>query len=394
MINKLRAKIHFLAVGTLYSMALLPGSILAHLFSILLNWAMIKTSHQKVIFFLILAISAVLYSFQDNLNVFDNILILLLSTFGLLQLNTQNLIKLVRMLLVILSFGGILNFIALLYTIFGGDPIFTIINETEFSNSRKFFLTAFSNTHYNFGTFSIIKPSFIFDEPGKYSFVVSTIFFSWLLLRETQKHIYHSTADFRLNDSVILFIAVGLLSTLSLHGILTGISIVFFLKSNNLKHIIVTSAIVIMFTFEPVYNLTVGRIFSDTITFNNRSILMENGFNTLSRNDFHFFGLYSTCDGLVANCNRMYGTFSDTPLTPLLGYGVLSILYYIPLATIMTGSFIALNKRLLVFLPAFCSAFLLRSSFLSMPDIYLSAFLLINMIYVLNYTYKNIARVP
>ena len=375
-------------------MALLPGSTLIYLFSILFNFMIIKTSYQRLIIFFILAILAVLYSLQDNLNVFDNILILFLSAFGIFQLKIENFTKLVRVLIIILGFGGIMNFISLLYAILGGDPLFYLINEAEFSNSRKFFLTAFSNTYYSFGTLSIIKPSFIFDEPGKYSFVVSTAFFSWVLLKETKKRKHQCEPDFDLSDTIILSLVIGLLSTLSLHGIFTAISVIFFLKRKILKYTILMSSVYIIYVFEPVYNLTFGRIFSGTITFNNRDILIKNALNTLYNTDFHFFGLYSTCDGLVAKCNDMYGTFSDTPFTPLLGYGILSVFYYLPLVVIMICVLVSSSKRLLIFFPAFCAAYLLRSSFLSTPDIYLTAFLLLNMFYALNYSYKNIARSP
>jgi len=233
----------------------------------------------------------------------------------------------------IILYGGLLGF---LYAIFGGDALFTILNEDGRQNG--FYLSTFSNTYLN----GFIRPSGIYDEPGALSFFVCLT----VALRESYQ------LDRRCSW---LLLALSFITVSLAHFIFV---IMFFIHVYR-GRLVRAAWILIIISFLLLAIITIIdnplsmiiKEFANRLTIkdgmlvgNNRSALVINAINYMDFRVF-FFGLDGNCIANNELCDQsQYEQYGENPLTLLVHLGIfISLPYYVVLSALVYNSIKNIN---------------------------------------------------
>lgn len=235
--------------------------------------------------------------------------------------------------------------ISFMYALNGGDSIFYMFNPDGRTNGLYFL--SFSNAVYG----NIIRPSFIYDEPGAFSFVLISVALLRILLKKEEKG--------------TLFILVGGLCTFSLTHIIIVFLYVIFSASIRWKLFIISIVIILVtvsFT-DNKYAFFYNRLsVSDAKTINgdNRSKQLTNFIDVVNRDqEVLLLGDYK-CHSNANGVCQQHGDISSSPVTPLYRGGI--IFFIIQLFTHL-ALFFCMFKRMGVFPSIALSVLLLQRPF-------------------------------
>lgn len=226
-----------------------------------------------------------------------------------------------------------------IYVLAGGEPQLEFKNPDGRPNSL--YLTSFSNAVVG----GIIRPAFIYDEPGAFSFVLVTA----VVVREM-------LSKGRLISVLIL---LGGLVTLSLTHVMVLALYVFLVLSLRLKVLsILFLVLTILLTIDdPRFGFFYDRFKSDSDNsgLSNRTVQLKNFYDVIVDDpSVIFFGDYKCHDREEKRCME-HGDISSSPVTPLYLGGV--FLFAVQLITHIALVVILFNRRF--FFPAAAISLLL-----------------------------------
>lgn len=217
--------------------------------------------------------------------------------------------KLCQMLTVYLVIGVVGALIGQVYALLGGAPLFTIANIDGRENGL--YLTTMSN----FIWLGVIRPSFIYDEPGAFSFLICAT----VALREV--------LGMRRGPS--LFILIGATTTFSItHWIITIIFLVMrfgLLRVAVVLGLLVMPLLPVLGSLEELDFITNRFEVSDgEIAGDNRSNQLKN-FADIVNGEIVLFGDIK-CQARPEKVCDEHGDISSSPATPLYKAGLLGLM--------------------------------------------------------------------
>lgn len=252
--------------------------------------------------------------------------------------------KFTDLLTIFAIFGILCTIIGFFYALSGGQPVYNFYNPDGRQNF--FYLTTFSNAIYG----NVIRPAFIYDEPGAFSFVLCFV----VVLRELMQR----------RTSVSLVIMLGGLITFSLAHIVILILYIFSKIKFSLKAVIgcILVFILIFSIFNIVSNSNEFKFFTarfevderGSLSGDNRIGQIENFKKIFSWNIF--WGGDYQCHHLQAKRCFEHGDISSSVVTPLYSGGVIQLIIQIITHTFFVFS-VYRNKKL--FFPAVAMSLLL-----------------------------------
>lgn len=202
--------------------------------------------------------------------------------------------------------GIVCSIISFLYSFLGNSSIFTIINPDGRENY--FFLLSLSNSIVG----NVIRPSFIYDEPGAFSFFLIFVAIYRSVLNQS-----------KLQTNIILF--GGLITLSAAHIIIVIIYIFTNIKKINLLFIIIILSLFVNELskderFDFIFNRFV--INDDgTIRGDNRTDQIYNYFNIVN-NELFLLGNYKCTERPSKRCSE-HGDISSSIVTPVYNGGIL-----------------------------------------------------------------------
>ncbi|CAH1601610.1 Whole genome shotgun sequence [Vibrio jasicida] len=273
-------------------------------------------------------------------------------------------IELVVYLLTLFStFAIIFSFIGQVYAFLGGSSILEISNYDGRLNHL--YLTTFSNAHIG----NLIRPSFIYDEPGALSFVI--IF--TVIVREL-------SGRSKLHTSLLLLSGMV---TLSLTHFLVLLIYIF---SNFRGRYILVSSFLLLPLAILILNAEIFSPFSNRVDDlidgkdNNRTRQIDNFFNNVEISEVFWVGVNDCSD--PDHCYEKYGDITSNPLSVFFGKGILGLICQL----FIYGVLVRCLFKLELFFPAIAMILLITQR----P--YISAVgystMIVFTMYYLNYT-KN-----
>jgi hypothetical protein len=263
-------------------------------------------SFLMIIFFLLLVLFITI--FKDTLVyaqrfAFFSIVLLLI----ILILKKESIINYTsKILTVYIIIAIIFSIISFIYAYLGFSPIFEINNPDGRINYL--YLMSFSNSIFG----NIIRPSFIYDEPGAFSFIICYV----VILRTMLKK----------NKNITLLILIGGLITFSVTHII--ILLIYLILEINKKIIFLLIPILIIisillsnqdelkFFFDRFSLSESGEIKAD-----NRSGQINN-FIKIANQEIILFGNYQCEDSTINKCTDHYD-MTSSPITPIYYGGIL-----------------------------------------------------------------------
>lgn len=217
--------------------------------------------------------------------------------------------RLCRLMTVFLMVGVAGALIGEFYALAGGEPILSIDNIDGRENSL--YLTTMSN----FNVVGLIRPSFIYDEPGAFSFIVCAT----VALREVLGRGRHAS----------FLLMIGGLVTLSLtHFLITLIYLIF--RIGPLKTIALVAALLIplapLAAHVEELNFLVNRFaFEDgKLEGDNRSNQIENFFAVVNPGMVLFGNI--ECDARPEGICDEHGDITSSPVTPTYRGGLVALI--------------------------------------------------------------------
>lgn len=208
------------------------------------------------------------------------------------------------------TLGTVCIILSLIYAYLGGKELFIIENPD--GRFASFYLSSLSNSKLG----DIIRPSFIYDEPGAYSFYLSFVALSRVYLNK--------------NKWVTLILLYGSLVTFSLTHLI--ICILFTIKLLNKKQLLVLlGPLILIFvsllaSFQDELGFFINRLNTDSVHENNRTVQLENFKRSIDRNENIL--LYGNLDCLNRINSRCIedGDISSSPATPIYRLGTLGLI--------------------------------------------------------------------
>lgn len=230
-----------------------------------------------------------------------------------------------KMMTIYIIIALICSIISFFYAYFGYPPIFEIVNADGRIN--RLYLLTFSNVSYG----HIIRPAFIYDEPGAFSFVICFV----AILRTVLKQ----------NSTTTFLIILGGLITLSLSHVL--ILLVFLATKVEKKYYLPIIAFFIVSVIFLAQQKEMSFFFNrfqvsqnGTIEGDNRSDQIKN-FMKIEDEDIFLYGKYK-CYDRPELCIK-YGSIASSPVSPMYEGGILYLL--IQLMTYFILLWVAYKKK-------------------------------------------------
>jgi hypothetical protein len=227
--------------------------------------------------------------------------------------------------------GILLSIVGFFYALNGGEPLFTIINPDGRENAL--YLTTMSNTQVG----NVIRPGWVYDEPGAFSFLIcATVALRYIL---------------RMGDRLSIFLMIGGLVTFSLaHLIITAIFLFARLGFSSLLFV-ATLSVVFAQAFSPEiddFQFVLDRlsIVDGRLAGDNRSDQIEN-FSQVANQRILFFGDIECHDRPDRSCNE-HGDITSSPVTPVY-YG--GLYFLITQIVVHVALIIAFFRRRIFMLP-------------------------------------------
>lgn len=276
-------------------------------------YLLIKNNQSKAAIYQTLCVAALIFlgtltsGSKSYLIFFFNLPISLFVCITLLKKDPELIESVTKILSIIVYFGILTSWIGFFYALNNGQPL--IIFDNPDGRQNGLFLSTFSNTQIG----NIIRPSFIFDEPGAFSFLI----ISTVALRDR----YNLS---KVNSTSML---LGGLITLSIAHII--ILLVYLVWGN--KKVFFIAITVIAIAFSTTYNNNDFNFFykrleieDGQISGDNRSNQIENFLN-IANSDIILFGNYE-CHTRPNRICPEHGDISSSPVTPIYLGGTLLLL--------------------------------------------------------------------
>ncbi|EMT6576657.1 hypothetical protein WMR74_002695 [Providencia rettgeri] len=232
-------------------------------------------------------------------------------------------------------FGIACCFIAVIYSYLGGSSIYQIQNPDGRPNY--FYITSFSNAGFG----NIIRPSFIYDEPGAFSFLICFVVCFRILLKKSP-----------LITSLIM--VSGLITFSLTHFILV---ILYFIFNLRIRLNILAPLFIIILSGPLILNNNELKPFIDRIenfnsADNNRVNQLENFLTNVEISNVIFAGEVECQNSDVKNaCYKKYGDLSSSPLSVIFYNGILGLI--IQIAIYISFIYYIFKSRFFVF-PSLC----------------------------------------
>jgi hypothetical protein len=266
---------------------------------------------------------------QMNAEVFVRILItsLLIPLVSLIDL--RNKIWCLSLATKVIAASIILGFVGFAYALLGFPDLLRLTNPD--GRELLLFLTTFSNSNFPIGSGFIIRPSFIFDEPGAYTFVIDTILLINFMIRRELRRI-----DW--------FLIVGGLITFSIAHILVSTLIVIAARKSKLlliPAVVIVGADYLLYLSSGVSQI-IDRftIVDGALAGDNRSQLFDRAIELILE---HPNGVGSSCNWDIASCIELFGPFGENPAFPAAYYGVMAAsAYYFIVISLVVFIFVSL----------------------------------------------------
>lgn len=200
-----------------------------------------------------------------------------------------------------------------LYAYIGGEPQLCIANADGRDNCL--YLLTFSNTKIG----SVIRPSFIFDEPGAFSFYLVTIVILRDLMGRSLKIsfsiLFLGMITFSLTHFLIFLIFILVKSFSSIRQFLS--LIVFFISFFGVVFLNLNSTVIEQFDF------FTKRVNTEQVTENNRTAQLDNFSKAFSQKIF-FVGNLDCLSRPERRCVE-HGDISSSPVTPMYRLGLFGL---------------------------------------------------------------------
>jgi len=219
----------------------------------------------------------------------------------------------------------VLSVVGFVYALMGGPSLFTVTNAD--GREALLFLTTLSNAVFPTPVGNVIRPSFIYDEPGAYAFVIDAI----LLINFTLHR--------RLRRLDWALVAGGFITFSVAH-----VLVCFFLLVAARRTLYALLPLAVLGGLDYfIYQLSgVSLLFGrfavedGALAGDNRSDLFRTAVELVSS---HPGGVGTSCDWDIVLCYDRYGAFGENPAFPAAYFGILPSLgyYAILLAVLVTG---------------------------------------------------------
>lgn len=262
---------------------------------------------------------------------------------------------------------------SLVYAYSGGTELFTIENPD--GRNAGFYLSSLSNSKFG----DIIRPSFIYDEAGTYSFYLTVFALFRLVLNK--------------KPSLTLIILYCSIVTFSLTHFI--ICILFTIRLTNIKQLIFTTipiiliAISLLTTFSEKLNFFTDRISYNTVHENNRTAQLHNFNGALLRNEnILLFGNLECLERNNSICTED-GDISSSPVTPIYRLGIIGFLIQISFLVLSLFNY---KKPNCVFFAIVLNLILLQRPFYTSIYYSFSIFIFIYYFLLLNSNFFGIKK--
>lgn len=230
-----------------------------------------------------------------------------------------------------MNFSLLLCAVGFCYALAGGPHIWTVQNPD--GRDALLYLATLSNSVFptpNGG--AIIRPSFIYDEPGAYAFVIDAVLLASFMMHRR----------LRRQEWILL---VGGFLTFSIAHMLVALFLL--VAAKLLRHAILPIVLLAVVDYWIYITIDMSLIFGrlmiseGVIVGDNRSELFKNALELL-RN--HPQGVGFLCNWDISACYELFGGFGDNPAFPGAYYGILPALaFYLVLFYILIRSIISLQ---------------------------------------------------
>jgi len=202
----------------------------------------------------------------------------------------------------------VMSCVGLAYSLLGGEAMLAISNHDGRDNFL--FLTTFSNAQLG----GIIRPSFIYDEPGALSFVL--IFTA--VIREL-------SGRPKINTLYLLVMGMVTFSLTHLIILVIYVLVAFRGRSGFTFGVLFIGALVLISLSVDFFKPFVDRVHLFVSGGeNNRSIQMANFFDNADVEELFWVGVTDCSDPVV--CGQKYGDMTSNPMSVFFGKGVLGLL--------------------------------------------------------------------
>lgn len=231
-----------------------------------------------------------------------------------------------------MNFSLLLCAIGFCYALAGGPHIWTIQNPD--GRDALLYLTTLSNSVFpmpNGG--AIIRPSFIYDEPGAYAFVIDAVLLASFMFHR------------RLRRQEWILLIGGMLTFSIAHMIVV---LFLLIAAKHLRHVIFPIVLLAVIDYWIYISIDMSLVFGrlmiseGVIVGDNRSELFITALEILR---IHPEGVGSLCNWNISDCYESFGAFGDNPAFPGAYYGILSALaFYLVLLYILLRSIVGFQR--------------------------------------------------
>jgi hypothetical protein len=233
----------------------------------------------------------------------------------------------------VIRYSLYLSLVGFIYALLGGSALFSIQNPD--GRESLFFLTTLTNSTFpGPGNSTFIRPSFIYDEPGAYAFVIDIFLLASYVLHQ----------KLRKQEWIIL---VGGFLTFSLAHIL--VPVVLLISERKTRYLIILVLITAAVDFGLYSAIGYSPILSRLIIENgqisgdNRSELFKNALSLIA--DFPQ-GVGNICKWDIFDCVDRFGGFGENPAFPAAYFGLISsIPFYLMLLSILLIALLSIDRR-------------------------------------------------
>lgn len=278
---------------------------------------------------ILLTMSAALLTLTQSITLWIRTVPLGLLIFAAYQIvSIKGLPESICKLLTIWLTGGILLSIAgFVYAFLGGEPLLTITNPDGRDNSL--YLSTMSNAQFG----NVIRPAWIYDEPGAFSFLICATVAMRLLLNAS--------------DRISIFLLIGGLVTFSLTHIL--ITFIFLIARLGIFRVSIVGILIAVLTPMMLTDIDEFRFVVDRFSIEDGRLAGDNRSNQIE----NFLRIANWRIALVGDveCHELpdrvcseHGDISSSPVTPVYSGGLLFLVTQISVHFMLLIAFFK-NRR-------------------------------------------------
>ncbi|WP_210447998.1 hypothetical protein [Vibrio crassostreae] len=287
-----------------------------------------KVNVNSIFMVLIFFISTLsLGTFKESLIFLKSFSLILLSslTFCLLKPSRQDCVYIFKYLTIFSYISLACSILSFVYAYMGGESSYSFpLLDGRISY---FHIASFSNVWDG----NIIRPGFIYDEPGAYSFFLCFVCFGRLLLNMDNKHSFF-----------ILFLGCITLSVMHFIVLVSFVLISLTSRQRGVAILLISSFLIFYFVSGQVFldHLLDRFSLSSEAMFDNNRVKQVLSFITLVNEKPEV--IYTGYDNLFGNEKMLWHTYGDmgaSPITPILQFGLMGLIVQFFVFTMLLRSF-------------------------------------------------------